>query len=96
MEETGKGHQQWDRQGWNRLKRRDGHGKVNLKRISESVPSCTLPVAQDFASYHSWLSRDPQIPLPCQVLCCSLLLISSVTYCCYTSDSQVAQVHAMA
>lgn len=89
MEEAGKGHWWWDRQGWNRLKGRQEHRSVSLKRIGRSVPSCTFPVGRDLASHCS-------CPLPCRAHCCSRLLISPVTDSCCTSATQVPQVHAMA
>lgn len=91
MEETGRGHRWWDR-----LKRREEHRSVNHKRISKNIPSCTFSAAWDIAPPGSWLSKDLQMPLPCQALCCSLLLISPATYCHLTSGSQVLQVLAMA
>lgn len=95
--ETRRGHQWWDRQEWNRLKRREEHRSVNdKKKTSKSISCHTFPVPCDPENHCSWLSKDLQIPLPCQALFGSLLLISSVTYCYSTSGSQVVQVCAMA
>lgn len=75
MEETANGHQQWDRQGWHELKRREENRSADLKRVNENLPSRMFHASRDLVSH-----QGPVGPSPLTA----------------ASDTQVAQVHAVA